>query len=280
MAQHSSSDVFHTIFHADLSDAFAGEDYWLVVGSQRIPMLAHTAETRAQAFSHAPHLTAGRTNPTLTHYSATAMAMPAKKVVRVHLKHSLRGFPDAKGEAGVGHSALYIPPVGKRRLTMLSNGGPLHFGPIDYLSTARTFLFHHQDIITDDPELADIIHYDFMEGDPNISAEINNLATQMRRMGPPTEKSGWARLLPFTPDNPEAGKPFDGTHTYYQQQPTEEVQQQALPALTPLLVTINNDPTFKDKKWSVQPGQSVELKDGPSQLTLAARIETTQGENW
>ncbi|MGA2738971.1 MAG: hypothetical protein ABSG65_16155 [Bryobacteraceae bacterium] len=291
MAEQSNPDVFQTIFHADLSDAFPGEDYWLVVGGDQIPLVPHTDATRAEVLAQSPHLMDGRSDVQLTHYSATPAAMPADQVVRVHLKHSLRSFPDAKGEAGVGHSALYIPPAGKPSQSMPANGGPLHFGPIDYWSTARTFLFHHPDVITVDKELGGIIVNDFMEGDPKISAEINNLALKMRAMGPPTEesselKSGWAVLVPFTPDNPDAPKdpagknPFDGTHTYYLQQPTQQVQEAALPALGPLLITINNDQRFKDKKWSVQVGHSVDAKDGPEQLMLAARIETTLGDNW
>lgn len=45
--------------------------------------------------------------------------------------------------------------------------------------------------------------------------------------------------------------------------PTEQVQNAALPALAPLLVAVQNDLAFKDKKWSVQSGSSVDPSPPP-----------------
>ena len=156
MPQQFSGETVQTVFHADLSDGFPGEDYWLVVGNERIPMQVHTNETRAQAFAAAPHLAGKKGNVNITHFTANAVSMPMDRVIRVHLKHSLRGFPNAKGEAGVSHSAIYHAPVGKRK-HMLANGGPMHFGPINYKTTAQNLLFHHQDVITNDGNLNDAV---------------------------------------------------------------------------------------------------------------------------
>src|SRR5260370_21473048 len=216
---------------------------------------------------------------TMTHYAAIHAAMPVNKVVRVHLKHTLKGFPGAKGESGVSHSALYIPPKAATRTALRSAEMPHHVGPIEYVTTAETFLFHHPDVITDNPDLAAPIVTGYMENDKNISVAINNLATQMRQMGPPTETSGWARLLPFTPNNPDAG--FDGKKTYYQQQPTPQLSTNALPALGPLLGAMKNDPTFQGTKWSVQPGQRVVSQSGAAELALAAQISArAEGDYW
>jgi hypothetical protein len=275
MADQTSSEVLHTIFHADLSDA-ANEDHWVVVGAQRIPLQQHTEETRARALAQAGHLKSSLR--TMTHFSATSVAMPVNKVVRVHIKHTLRGVPDAKSEFGVTHSALYIPPASETRAALRATGAVHHVGPIDYVSTAQTFLFHHPDLITEKPELAQPIH-DYMQNDKDISVQINNLADEMRKAGPPAESKGWARLVPFTPNNPDAG--FDGKTTYYQQQPTPAITTKALPALAPLLIAVKNDATFQGTKWTVQPGQSVVSQHGPTELKLAAQIQAQgEGENW
>lgn len=278
--------MLNTMFHADLSDAHPGEDYWVSVAGKRIPMVPHTEETRAQALAAAPHLKAGRVQPTITHYSAQTVPLPANVVVRVHLRHSMKNFPGAKSATGVSHSALFIPPP-KEHVASLAAGATVHAHPIDYVSTAQTFLFHHQDLINNDPDLTRIIVETYMIGDVSIATAINNLATLMRSMGPPTESGGWATLDPFTPPaNPETG--FDGTTTYYNQTPSVAVQTAALTPLSPLLVSVQNDPNFKDKKWTVQPGAAVVSAPSAPAPTpspkAAARTATpglgAQDENW
>jgi hypothetical protein len=273
--------MLNTQFHADLSDCHQGEDYWISVAGKRIPMVPHTAETRAQALAAAPHLTAGRASPTITHFAAENIALPAHTVIRVHLRHSLKTFPNAKGKSGVGHSALYIPPSAAQ-LAALGPEAVVHAPPIDYVSTAQTFLFHHQDLINKDPDLTRIIVENYMIGDLNIATAINNLANLMRSMGQPTETSGWATLQPYTPpENSETG--FDGKTTYYHQVPSVSVQTAALTPLSPLLVNVQNDPTFKDKKWSVQAGSSVVASAPTPSLARAATITAgaaAGSENW
>lgn len=255
MPSAASDRKLHTTFHADLSDAHPGEDYWVSVAGKRIPMVPHTQETLAAATRSAPRLSAGRANPTLTHYSANTIALPVHTVIRVHLRHSQKTFKNPKSDTGIGLSALYIPPP-DHELTAMAPEATYHAHPIDYVSTAQTFLFHHQDLITQDPTLAGIIVNTYMIGDVNIATAINNLAMLMRNMGPSTEQGGWATLVPFTPPaNSETG--FDGTTTYYNQQISDQVQSAALTPLSPLLVSVQNDPAFQNQKWTVQPGSSV-----------------------
>lgn len=278
----ADAKIVNTMFHADLSDAHQGEDYWVSVAGKRIPMVEHTEASLAAAFAAAPHLSAGRNQPTLTHYSAQTIPLATHSVIRVHMRHSLKNFPNAKGQTGVGHSALWIPPTNEQ-IELLATGATMHAAPIDYVSTAQTFLFHHQDLITNDPDLARLIVQTYMIGDVSIATAINNLATLMRNMGQPTESSGWATLVPFTPPaNPETG--FDGITTYYNQTPSVAVQSAALTPLSPLLVNVQNDPTFKNKKWTVQPGSAVVSGDAApmpaSTSTSGALTELAASDSW
>lgn len=258
--------ILQTLFHADLSDAHPEEDHWISVGGKRIPLVPHTAETLAAAHAAAPHLKAGRVNSRITHYSAHAVPLSSDHVIRVHLRHSLKKTPGAKSETGVSHSAIWYAPA-PHHLEGLAADATVHAPPVDYVSTAQTFLFHHPDLINQDSELTRIIFENYMIGDVSIETAINNLANLMRSMGPPTEKGGWATLEPFTPpENKETG--FDGKTTYYQQMPTVAVQNAALTPLSPLLVRVQNDQSFKDKKWTVQPGVAV-APSAPTDAPLA-----------
>jgi hypothetical protein len=285
MPNSATAEHLHAVFHADLSDAPSGEEHWLSVNGRRIPLVGHTATTLARAHAQAPHLAAQRPGAAITHHTADPIALPTHSVIRVHVKHSLKTFKGAKGEAGVGHSALYLPPPSHLRTALAAEGSPHHVGPIDYVSTARAFLFHHPDLITNDPELADIIVHKYMQDDKTIAQAINNLAMLMRQMGPSTETGGWATWTPFTPDN---GTPeYNGSKTYYRQDPTQQVQTKALEPLAPLLVRVKNDPALKDKKWRVQDGTSVLQQHGPTQLARAARrarprlaAAAASGEYW
>lgn len=280
----SPAQTVKTVFHADLSDAHPGEQYWVSVAGKRHPLVPHTAQSRAQALASAPYLAQGRDTVNLTHYVETPIELPTHSAIRVHLRHSLTTFPDAKGESGVAHSAIYVPPTGER-LTALAASGESFAAQIDYVSTAQSFLFHHQDLITNDPTLSGIIINTYMVGDASIAQGINTMATLMRTMGPPTETSGWATLEPFTPpENSDTG--FDGNKTYYKQNPTSQVQAAALTPLQPLLICVQNDPNFKDKKWSVQPGSSTVSATPPTTPKAAGGggaatvLAATGGDNW
>jgi hypothetical protein len=256
----------NTVFHADLSDAHPGEDYWISVAGQRIPLAPHTPASLAAAHAAAPHLMkVACTDSTVTHYTATPMALPAVSVIRMHLRHSQKTFNNPKCDTGIGLSALYIPPSDSH-LAAMDDAAVFHAPRIDWVSTAQNFLFHHPDLITNRKDLADRIINTYMVDDETIFAAITQLALRMRAMGPATETGGWATLVPFTPpaSQPVPGKPgFDGERPYYKQQVSQQVQSAALAALTPLLIKVQNDPAFNDKKWSVQSGASV-VTSGPA----------------
>jgi len=272
----ASGRTLNTLFHADLSDAHPGEDYWVSVAGQRIPLVPHTPESLAAAHAAAPHLKAGRQNSTLTHYTGTPVAMPVHSVIRVHLRHTQRTFSNPACDTGIGLSGLYIPPA-DHQLAAMAEDDVFHAHPIDYTSTAQNFLFHHPDLINKDKVLTNTIVDTYMVGDKVIAAAINKLALQMRAMGPPTEKGGWAKLVPFQTNNPDPHFKgvFDGK-TYYTQQVSQETQTAALPALSPLLVRMQNDATFRDKKWFATPGASVVPSAPPAPHMLAAG----EGDNW
>lgn len=272
----ASVRTLNTVFHADLSDAHPGEDYWVSVAGRRVPLVPHTPASLAAAHAAAPHLKAGRTGSTLTHYTATPVAMPVHSVIRVHLRNSQKTFKNPKCETGISLSALYIPPS-DTQLAAMADEAIFHAHPIDYVSTAQTFLFHHPDLINKDKILTDTIVNTYMIGDKTISAAINTLALQMRAMGPPTETNGWATLIPFQTNNPDPHFKgvFDGK-TYYTQQVSQETQAASLPALAPLLIKVKNDALFRDKKWFATPGASVVSSPPPVPRALLA----AGGDNW
>jgi hypothetical protein len=270
--------MLHTMFHADLSDMHPGEDHWISVAGQRIPLVPHTETTLKAASAAGPQLYAHRDNVRLTHLSAQTVHLPADTVVRVHLRHSQKNVPGAKSETAISHSAIWYPPA-PHLLAALAADATIHAPPIDYVSTAQNFLFHHADVINKDGDLTRIIIEEYMMGDVSIATAINNMANLMRSMGAPSESGGWAILDPYTPpasapENPK--QHFDGKTTYYMQMPTPAVQTEALKPLSPLLVRIQNDPKFKDKKWSAEPGAAVvsDVRPAPRAGTDTPQTDT------
>ncbi|AHF00151.1 hypothetical protein [Thioalkalivibrio paradoxus] len=271
-----------TVFHADLSDAHPGEEYWLHAVGTRHALVPHTARSLARLREQAPQLA----HRQLTHYTERPVELPAGTVVRVHLKHTLKSFPDARAVHGVSHVAIHCPPPPERLAALVANGGAMH-QTIDYVSTAKSLVFHHADLINKDPETTRIIH-DYMDNNVQISGQFNDLAAQMRRMGPPTENSGWARLVPFTPDNPDAG--YHGDKTYYFAQPTPASMDAAGAVMTSMMKATKNDPRLKVRKdprtgqwqgkWTQQTGQSVDIATASESLQLAADIRALAGDDW
>ena len=281
----SAIRTMRTVFHADLSDAHPGEEYWLHALGARHALVPHSAESRLRLRQQAPHL-AQIPDHRLTHYTELPVEMPADTVVRVHLKHSLNTFPAASGVHGVSHVTIHCPPPPERLAALQATGEVVH-QTIDYVSTAKSLVFHHADLINKDPETTRVI-YDHMDNNAQISALFDDLAAQMRRMGPPTETSGWARLEPFTPDNPDAG--YNGDKTYYFKQPTAEAMDAAGPVMTSVMKATKNDPRLKVRqdassgqwqgKWTQQQGTSVETASVPESFELAAQIRALTGDAW
>jgi hypothetical protein len=267
--------MMETVFHADLSDAHPGEDYWLHAHGKRYEFVAHTAESLGKLNSTAPHLFNRFPGGQITHYTEKLVELPAEEVMRVHIKNTLKTFPLAQGKHGIGHVAIHCPPSPDKLQAMQDAGEPHHV-VMDYLSDARTLIFHHPDLINKDREVTDIIN-GYMDS-PQIDAMFQTVAMQMRMMGQPTENSGWARLEPFTPEpNPETHIPDE---TFYFAQPTLTIVEGAGSVATAMMKATKNDERLKGKKWEQQTGMSVEDENGPDQLTLAARIKTEFGDDW
>ena len=270
--------MVRTVFHADLSDAHPGEDYWIHAGGKRYPLVAHTADTLAELRRIAPHMEA-MPDARLTHYTGEAVELPRDFVVRVHIKHTLRTFPGAQGKDGVHHVAMHIPG---RLAARLPDGSP-DFGsvahhPIDWISTAKALIFHHADLINNNPETSNII-YDYMDNNSVISSEFETLAERMRQMGPPAEARGWALLVPYTPPKNQETKQ-DGTTTYYFHQPQDAIQTAAGGVTTLMMMATKNDNRLKGKKWTLQEGTSVTSAPGssnPDARVLLASVSTAAG---
>ncbi|MBW7885793.1 MAG: hypothetical protein H3C34_24815, partial [Caldilineaceae bacterium] len=97
---------------------------------------------------------------------------------------------------------------------------------------------------------------DYMDNDKMIGAQFEALGLLMRQHGQPTENSGWARLVPFTPPQDDDTK-MDGKTTYYTHQPIPEVVVAAGPVTTAMMIATKNDLRLKDKKWQQQTGSSL-----------------------
>ena len=266
-----------TVYHADLRDAHEGEDYWLHACGKRYPLVAHTDETRAAARLRSPKLKA-MADEALTHYTLDAVDLPAHRVVRVHIKHSLRNQPHAKAMHGLGNVAIHIPPKAALAGAHATHETAFH-DAIDYVSTAQALVFHHADLINIDPDVTATI-YGYMNDDQAINDQFQQLALQMRQMGPPGENSGWATLTPYTPPASDL-KGCNGTNTYYVSQPTPTITTAAGPVTTAMMVATKNDNTLQGKKWTLQPGTAVQDAATDEQtLRLAARIDTAEADNW
>jgi len=266
-----------TVFHADLSDAHAGEDYWVQACGKRYPLVPHTDQTRAAAKAASKRL-AATPDSQLTHFTQDAVDLPAGRVVRVHIKHTLRNQPNAKGNAGLGHVAIHNPPPAALSGAH-STAATAHQDQIDYVSTAKALVFHHADLINADPTVTTAI-YNYMDNDQAISDQFQALALQMRQMGPPGEASGWATLLPYTPPASDL-KGCDGKTTYYMSQPTPTIMTAAGPATTAIMLATKNDMKLAGKKWTLQPGTAVQsAANDPQTMRLAARIDTAEADNW
>ncbi|MEM9593386.1 MAG: hypothetical protein AAGD06_03955 [Acidobacteriota bacterium] len=274
------------VFHVDLSQSHEGEEYWMHAAGRGYPLAPHTEESRARLRSAAPHL-ADVPDHKLTHFTAKPILLPRSQVVRVHVKHTLSmlgesGGPDKKGGTGSYHSAVVQPPAG-------GDPAPAHHHHIDWTSTAKSLVFHHPDLITHDPDVAKVV-FEYMNNDQTskeIVQKINDLATAMSKMGPPTpvgaKNPGWATLTPMQVPNKTGG----GDTTYYQQVPSEGIVDAAGDVMTAMMVATKNDNALKGKKWSQPLGETVSTEP---HMGLDAMVELVkdppptdggvQGDDW
>jgi hypothetical protein len=258
-----------TVYHADLSDALAGEDYWVHARGKRYPLVPHTPETLARLRTEAPHLSAVP-NERLTHFTETPIELPDDCVVRVHIKHTLRTFPNAKGKDAAHHAAIHNPRrfTSKDMTASVSTTANASNQQIDWVSTAKALVFHHADLINSDPDATAVI-YQYMDDDEIISSAFEQLASVMRQMGTPTETSGWALLEPYTPpENPETGQ--DGVSTYYFNTPQAVITDAAGPVTTMIMKATKHDLRLQDVKWSQQEGTAVDSSSSGEPAMLAS----------
>jgi len=235
------------VYQADLSDALPGFDYVLCAFKGQYPMTLHTPETRAAARAADPRLNAVP-DAELTHYSP-AVPIPFDACCRVHIA----GVPPGGSTPTYVHlAAVTIPP-------QVRSESATH-EKIDYVSTAKCFLFHHPDLMAVDKNVCSIVmEHMSSESAPEAYDEILKLALSMKRQGPPTETEGkgWAQIVPFE----------DRGQAVFQQQPSAKTRTDAKPAMARVQITTKNDLRLENKKWTQEQGFSVE------DLTLVAFVD-------
>lgn len=255
-----------TTFHADLSDAYPGEDYWVRANNANHPLKPHTADSRARARAAEPAL-CKVPDERLTHYT-DQVSMPTGKVMRVHIKHTARNIPGIDAPAVPGHTAIYVPPSAQELARTGGSGGAhVHIDPV---STAKTLSFHHPDLITESPQIAAIIK-GYMDNNQAIAHEFETLGTLIRDMGKPstTPGAGWATLDPFTARaNPETGEP--GVKSFFLN-PSSIYMTAAGKAQTSMMLVTKNDMQLQGIKWGIQYGSSVSSTTTPPPPAPPAR---------
>jgi hypothetical protein len=264
------------VFHADLSNAHPDETYWLSASGNDHPLQVHDNRTRDQARAAAPHLQ-NVADAQLTHFTEQHVALPAASVIRVHLKHTMKTVANPKGEFGVHHVAIHVPPPAHLP------AGAIHHHPIDWITTAKALVFHHPELISNDPDIARIV-YEYMNNEV-IHSQFVELAGLMKSLGPPAESGDtWAQLVPFTPPaNEESRPPIDGKTTFYQHRPVPTVVDAAGHVMTMMLKYTKNDLRLKDKKWRQHQGTSVEQSTSsshPKQFALGAAPDAAGTGTW
>lgn len=271
----SSTTRIPHVFHADLSDAYEGEDYWVQAMGKKYMLTPHTSETRAAARKAQPALHSVPDHQ-LTHFTAEAVPMPHHVVVRVHIRHSTRSIRhQVPYSTGMGNVLIYTPPPAD--YVHAADAAPVQYStPIDYTSTAIALLFHNGDLISQDPTITGYVMQHMSPVDsPANYALIQQLAMQMRVMGPPAANSGWATLQPFD----------DGTGDQkYMTQPTDTIVNYAGPSTTAVMISTKNDTRLQGAKWTLQPGTSVStagVDTGDNNMQQLASISSrATGDNW
>ena len=259
--------VQQVVFHADLSDAHPGESYWVRAANGNHPLVPHTNESRARARAADPRL---REVPDehLTHYTKVVQ-MPTAGVSRVHIKHSAHHIAGINAAAVASHAAIFVPTPPDERVA--AGYSAERQETISNVTTAKALAFHHPDLITQQPNIASII-LGYMNGNPFIANQFEQLGTLIRQMGKPAtgrSGTGWAELVPFTPEaNPETG--VSGKKTFFLN-PRQDYMTAAGPTLTNLLLLIKNNMALQGKKWAAQNGTAVVAAAQASPQAKAAR---------
>ncbi len=256
--------ILHT-FHTNLIDAHQGQTYRLYANGRRYELAEHTPESRTAHRGVAPHL--AHLLKDLTHYTAEPVELPNDQVIRVHLESDLTGPGVEKGAKGTYHSAIVQPPA---------QGHESHT-EIGWTSTAKSLLFHHPDLITQDPKVASIV-LDYMDNEvtsKEIVHLIDVLAARMKKMGPPTLTSGWAKLVPIKIPLKKGETTVETT--LYQQEPSEAAMKEAGDVMTAMMIATKNDPRLRGQKWTQEIGSSVVSNQSPD-VSMLAEIRGTAAD--
>lgn len=236
------------IFQTNLSDRFSGEDYWLQVSGVKYALVEHSDQSRLEVRKRLPELM-NVPDEELTHYTMEPVPIPLGTVIRISIRHSNK-TGKIPGEYGIHHVAIHIVADDQVHQSMATDGQEKMVSQrIDYVSTAKSLLFHHPDLITQDPKVAPIVdeHMDQVKA-PDTFLMIEKLAGQMRLAGPPSATTGWAHYQKY-----DAGaKGVKQTVV-----PTTETINNAGPAMTAVQVSTKNDLRLQNKKWTQEEGHSV-----------------------
>ncbi len=288
-------DCYATVFHADLSQAYDGEDYWVRAAGGNHPLQPHTDASRAQARIANPKL-ADIPDHHLTHFTQVVM-MPRHSAVRVHIKHSANTLDEFAAPSVPSHAAIYVPP----RAEDASDDLVLQ-EMINHKTTAMALAYSHPQLVTRNPDVARAL-VGFMTGNLVLSDMFDDLGTLMRELGTPTttEGEGWATLVHFQHDadpNVTATTPRGVTKSYpemnsYFVNPCQQYMDAAGDAQTNLMLLANSDPSLEGTTWRTQAGQSIVAANptpsadpapapkaaaaSPSKL---ASVAVTQDDDW
>lgn len=284
--------TYSKIFHANLSPAegHPEDTYYFFAGGKRYPLTPHDDESRARAKAEAPHFME-IPNEALTHYTADPVPVSRVATIRVHF-----GRYDSEGIKIVHLAAMHIPesesetkPATNLPIQPIARiaDNSFRFHPhhhTDWTGTAKTFLLHHPDVMSQDPEVSRIIN-GYMD-EPTMATYVNNLGRQMRELGPPGKDSGWARLeamqIPSWGAKGSTKIDYDKPVTGYQHNPVDEIKKTAGPALNLLLKVAKNDNRLKNKKWRQASGTSVvsESGDNAHAMEFIAKPSVLSANSW
>lgn len=249
--QDLKTNPFASYFHVNLNGLpHEEEDFWIAVDGERYDLKKHTNESKLEFQNF---MTDTSVLETATHYSSTPVQLPPDQAIRVNLAHSMNNRPDLPGSWVPSHVSIIASALG--------NPGDQGFGPIE---TAKALIFHHPDLMTQDPKAAKVI-MDYMDEEKNpsifslISNDEDGLADVIDDLGSPKfaqdepdDDEGWALYVEetFTFDEKK--------ETAYKLEPRDAVLKAAERAMRAVLDMAQNDPKLKDKKWFEEIGESID----------------------
>ncbi|MBX2907394.1 MAG: hypothetical protein KF744_15225 [Taibaiella sp.] len=264
-------------FHYDLHFADPNSEFVLAVGTQRIPLKAHTPESRLRAKgSNAALALVPEHN--ITHYAENVpVSQSAPQIIRVLAKEPLPGqtlppmlfayitLPSSASDALLEHRLKAIHPYATKRNAKLSLYGintSLADAPqvikdsklfINASDTATTLPFMHNELLNNGSAVAAII-LNHIENAQNFSNLVWQLENQMKAFhAAPSATNNWTNQAPILD---YAGNPIPGQYTYTWSPTTTEW---ASPLLLEVLATTKNDPDLESSTtvagcYSVQNG--------------------------